>query len=427
MNKILLIAALPLLFLFGACKKDNFDPPGSMLSGRLVYKGEPLPMNGNSADSYILQLYQPGFQKLDPSIGVRVSDGGVFTSNLFDGTYKLLPTTKNTFPFIWEDWPKKANGSLDSLTVTMAGAKTLDLKVTPFFEINDIKYEVKGIYMYATFTIKRVTNDANVKNAYVYLNTNELVNKGTTYRKAVAVTSIAQPITVKIPISEYRSSYVNNTQGVRDYAFIRVAVETDKATEYLWSKVQKIDSLPTINDVTKTYFKNAGPVFQTLAGAPNTGDIITTPADWIVTDNVKNWDNGWGGLEKRWGRNAIGGSLFKPGSLLNGKIYQTFTLPAGTYDFSVGMVGHHETWNGRDNEGFLVVSSGNTLSDFQQLNDNSKTIVAADLNGFKNTGVSFTLTKETTVSLGMLFNFTDINGRAGVAFYVPSVQLIQAE
>lgn len=424
MKKIILFTILAGLIFFVSCEKDNYDPPATGLMGQLSYNGKPLPWNGNTetpADAEIIQLYQDGFGKYAP-INVRVADDGTFKALLFDGEYKMIMKNQQ-YPFVFEDWPKKQDGTLDTVIFKLNGSKELDIKVKPYFEINNIQSKAEGTNVVTTFDLKEIVGDAKVKAVYVYLHTTISVNKGTPLNQKLENPDISQPITVKVPVSSYRSRYVNN---FRDYGFLRVAVETDKSPEYLWSEVIRVDGIPIqLNDVTKQYIKNPGPPIARIAGDNRSGDVISTPADWIVNDAIKIFD-GYGGLDARWGRNTIGAFKESAGDLINGKIYQTVKLPAGTYDFSVGMAGHKETWNGRDNEGFLVVAKGNTIPDFNTFKTSSLAYI--DLNGFKQTGVTFVLTEETTVSLGFLFNYIGAtDDRPGVAFFVPSVQLIKAD
>lgn len=409
---------------FTACEKDNYDPPATELVGQLSYNGKNMPWNGNaetSSEAEIIQLYQDGFGKYAP-INVRVADDGSFKALLFNGEYKMVMRNKK-YPFVFEEWPVNADGDLDTIRFTLDGRKEMDIKVKPYYEINDITPTVEGTKIATTFNLKEIVPGANVKAVYVYMHVNVNVNRGTPLNQKVENVDITKPITVKVPISGYRSKYVNNN---RDYGYIRVAVQLDNADEYLWSEVIKVEDIPVeLNDITKEYLKNAGPGFQRIAEDTREGDYHSIPADWTITENIKQFD-GYGGLDLRWGRNAIGGAKESPGDMKNAKIYQTIKLPAGSYEFGFGFNGHSETWNGRDNEAFLVVNKGEVLTNFENLKTN--TLAYADFNAFKESSVAFTLTEETTISLGFLFNVIGAqDGRPGVAYFVPSVQLIKTE
>ncbi|WP_165760430.1 DUF4998 domain-containing protein [Niastella populi] len=88
-------------------------------------------------------------------------------------------------------------------------------------------------------------------------------------------------------------------------------------------------------DVTGVYLKNAGPGFANSDGGTGRWQ---TPADWITTPDVRNGGNDIGGLDngswlpsKALSIEAWSGMPPVP----NGKIYQTFALPAGKYILTV--------------------------------------------------------------------------------------------
>ena len=81
---------LPLI----SCKKDNYDPPSSTLSGRLVYNGDSIGVERNQVP---FELYQFGFGKVG-SIANTFAQDGTYSALLFDGDYKLIiPNGPGTF------------------------------------------------------------------------------------------------------------------------------------------------------------------------------------------------------------------------------------------------------------------------------------------------------------------------------------------
>jgi len=55
-----------------SCKKDNYDPPTSKLTGHVVYKGESF---GLEYDQVKFEMYQYGFGKTGPIASVFEPDG----------------------------------------------------------------------------------------------------------------------------------------------------------------------------------------------------------------------------------------------------------------------------------------------------------------------------------------------------------------
>lgn len=92
------VALLATTLLTG-CKKDNFDPPSTWMTGRLVHNGAPVYMDGSPSDANdeIIQFFQDGFGKHE-GWGIRVKYDGTYSSLLFDGEYKLMPKMTITYP-----------------------------------------------------------------------------------------------------------------------------------------------------------------------------------------------------------------------------------------------------------------------------------------------------------------------------------------
>src|SRR5690606_36045642 len=82
------IALVPTILLAG-CDNifglDNYDEPDSMLSGRVVYNGQPVNVRTGGIE---LELWEPGFE-LETKIPVYVSQEGEYSAALFAGNYKL--------------------------------------------------------------------------------------------------------------------------------------------------------------------------------------------------------------------------------------------------------------------------------------------------------------------------------------------------
>lgn len=225
-----------------SCEKDNYDAPQSLLTGQLTYKGESFQYNGNiGQESEIFQLYQDGFGKKG-AINVRVNEEGKFSALLFDGDYKMCIKDQQ-YPFIWDEWPKNEDGRLDTLVFSLNKAKQIEIKVTPYFELNDIDiwFDKSENNIVASLKINQILSGAEVKRIYMYVSTSMLVDKGTPSNISKEITNINQSIKVTYPIQKYKSEYINN---FRPYAFVRLAIETDISSEFLWSKVYKVEGIP---------------------------------------------------------------------------------------------------------------------------------------------------------------------------------------
>lgn len=164
--------------------------------------------------------------------------------------------------------------------------------------------------------------------------------------------------------------------------------------------VADVASYPQITragDVTAVFIKNPGnPFYRSDNGTGKWG----LPKDWQVNANVVNQNNGQGG---GWSTDN-GGCIhfeaknYSDAPLVNGKVYQTMTLPAGTYDLDFVTIGYGGDINANE-----IVAAGNTIPDIDKLSGNS-TVLASYHGDSGNIGgthtLTFTLTQQTVVSIG---------------------------
>lgn len=415
---ILSVAVLLAIVLLPGCKKDNFDPPTTWMTGRLIHDGKPVYMDGSPSDANdeILQFFQDGFGKHE-GWGIRVKYDGSYSSLLFDGEYKLMPKMTITYPWEWTGWPQHTDEAgktvLDTMTFVMRGDyRVPDVEITPYYEINDFAVEVGVVDLTASFTIRSLFPDdenLDIVAAYLYVGPTQLVNSSTPVRQSASEISPDQPISITMPVSKYIDGYTNN---FRNFAYARVAVRTSKSDRMLWSEIIRVGNLPTdLNDVTDQYLKNYQAPFAAAAGCP-TNDSYSTPADWYVSDNCKlnrasdpvTYPEMQGCLELRMGRNCIGAISYDTNpqaGIVDGKMYQTTTLPAGRYLLSATPFDEFFSnyWGGNETC-YLVVAKGKDIPGKTGL---ESTVAYSDT--FKDASVQFTLDAETELTIGFLFNY----------------------
>lgn len=216
---------LPLFLLFSlvACTKDNYDEPGTVLSGRVVYNGQPVGVRDNAVQ---LELWESGWQ-LKKVIPVYVRNDGTFTATLFDGNYKLVRKLNNG------PWANLT----DSITVNLAGPQTLDVPVTPFFNLKNGQITRSGTKLAATVNVEQVVTTAKIERVTLYIGTTQYVdanyNAGKTDITAAAtLADLTKPIAMEFDLTK-------GPQG-RSEIFARLGVKTVGVAEMLYTPVQKI-------------------------------------------------------------------------------------------------------------------------------------------------------------------------------------------
>ncbi|MET3878968.1 DUF4998 domain-containing protein [Chitinophaga sp. OAE865] len=143
-------------------------------------------------------------------------------------------------------------------------------------------------------------------------------------------------------------------------------------------------------DITQTYIRNPGSPFELDNNKPFGGRF----------GQVKDWQYN-AEAEKNGTYDNIGGTgrltlwIWDNGPITNGKIYQTFTLPAGEYRFEAEASNIDNTLENT----WLLVAAGNTLPDVEQVNTALGSARFVNNNN-KYASAAFTLTAQTTVTVG---------------------------
>lgn len=219
-----------------------------------------------------------------------------------------------------------------------------------------------------------------------------------------------QKITIKTPIDstgtvlknfkesstiKYRTLFLPDTTCVDTF-------KTDFVDRYVPRYVEQ--------DITSIYLKNTGPFNRNTWDGSRWGTL----ADWISSSGAKNINsNRYGGYEYR---NSVGVLSFEAGwgittPVTNGLIYQTITLPAGTYSFRLSGIDQNS-----GGSRFIAVASGNTLPNVGDIS--SASIAFANIVDGK---LDFTLAQQTTVSIGFAVSIDN----SGQYIKVGSVKLFK--
>ncbi|MBF4470533.1 MULTISPECIES: DUF4998 domain-containing protein [Flavobacterium] len=138
------------------------------------------------------------------------------------------------------------------------------------------------------------------------------------------------------------------------------------------------------------------------------------PAEWVVSASAKSHTVSgvtYGGLdalyfslESGWGQPAI----------TNGKVYQTMTLPAGTYIYSISINATSYAADAND-QGYFLIAKGNTLPDVTAVEASANTLKwerVKNVTPLIRT-LSFTLAADTQVSVGVVSSSSAMTSSTG--------------
>ena len=216
--------------LITSCKKDNYAPPSSLLSGRVVYKGDAIGVEYNQVP---FQIYQFGLGKVGAINGSFAPDG-TYSVLLFDGDYKfIIPNGKG--PFLWK---KTAAGNPDSLTISMRGSQTLDIEVLPYYMIRNAQFNASGGKITGTFKAEKVITDAlarDIESVNMYINKTQFVSGADNISSAnLAGSAIADPNNVSLSVT------IPGIVPTQNYVFATISIKIRGVENRIFSPVQKI-------------------------------------------------------------------------------------------------------------------------------------------------------------------------------------------
>lgn len=212
--RYLLIASL-LLFILAGCKKDNYEKPRSMLTGRVLYDKNNIGVRSNGVQ---LELWQHGFANFS-KIAVYVAQDGTFSSQLFDGEYKLVLRQGNG---PWVD-------NADSLDVRVHGTTTVDVQVNPYFILSNTSFTKNGDQLTVTTTVTKVSDKLPLEAVTLYIGKTNIVDQVNSVGQATAAVDISQPVSLSIKLPEQRTYYA------------RIGVRAAGVSEQIYSEVQKVE------------------------------------------------------------------------------------------------------------------------------------------------------------------------------------------
>ncbi|MEZ0542815.1 DUF3823 domain-containing protein [Fibrella arboris] len=220
--KALLFSLLAGTVLLASCAKDNYEPPKSTLTGRVIYDNQPIGVRTNGVQ---LELWQRGYQ-LFTKIPVQVSQEGTFSAALFDGDYKLVRLRGNG---PWVD-------NTDTINVSVRGAATIDVPVQPYFVIRNPTIQRSGTSLTGSLTVGQVVTGRAIERVTMYVGTTQFVdvtnNVGSASLTGTALADLSKALSVPLTLPAAVSS--------RPYFYARIGVKTVGVAELIYSPVQKI-------------------------------------------------------------------------------------------------------------------------------------------------------------------------------------------
>jgi hypothetical protein len=224
------ILYITIILLAMACRKDNYDEPSVRLSGRIVYKNEPIEVEYNQVR---FELYQYGFGKTGPMSSTFAPDGS-YEMVLFNGEYKfIIPNGQG--PFKWKQTPA---GAPDTTTIVVNGSQEFNIEVTPYYMIRNVQLSGSGGTVSGKFGLEKIITDASAKdieNVIIYINKTQFVSGADNIAsKMINGSDITDPDNVNLSVT------VPTLTPAQNYVFARIGVKIAEVEDRIYSSVVKI-------------------------------------------------------------------------------------------------------------------------------------------------------------------------------------------
>ena len=223
-----------LLFLLGvsfmSCEKDNYDPPKSPLSGRVLYQGTPLHLQPNRV-SY--ELFQDGFGKSGPITGTVTAEGA-YSQLLFNGTYTMI-IREGQGPFLWGE---SVDNLKSEVVIQVNGATEMDIEVLPYWMINNPNMSFGDGKVTGTLGLEQIITGPDAKNiesVTLYLSKTLFANSETNVAThTISGGNIEDLSKISLEVS------VPTLTPSQNYVFASIGVKIAGVEDMIFSEVQKI-------------------------------------------------------------------------------------------------------------------------------------------------------------------------------------------
>jgi hypothetical protein len=219
---------LPITLLVGlgllaaSCKKDNYAPPESQLTGRVTFQNEAVGVRGQGGVQ--LELWQRG-EYFRNKISVFVAQDGTYSATLFDGDYKLTRLRDNG------PWQNNS----DSVDVKVRGNTVVDVPVQPYYVVRNATFAKSGTAITASGLVSQAAAGRTVEAVTLFVNNTQFVDTnnslvGSTTKSGTDLSNLAQPLTFSLTLPS----------TARNAVYARIGVKTQGVNELFYSPVQKI-------------------------------------------------------------------------------------------------------------------------------------------------------------------------------------------
>lgn len=391
---------------------DNWGEPDVTVRGRIIdsYTGENLLTTQGDWSIRIWERTWTASAPTPQTLNVK-QDGTYTNTKLFAGRYDMLPYGG---PF----WP------VDTLKdVVFNGNTEQNFTVTPYLQLQGFEASLNGLKLTLSCQLKAPIRNglpnlveikpflslssfagaSNFIDIPEYNNQRKQINKSWMEEVGDVETSKIYrvgPLPVKPGYTYYVRLGANVNDANRKYNYteiIKIVVPADAKND------------PT--EVPDNFLNNAQWPFSRSEWDGNrwgnlSGGWITNAA-MRTRGGMGGYDGGWEGPAND--KKSLGFERWGAGEtpIVNGKLFQTFDLPAGAYKLTMSLAGDNPIISNNGNDPrYIAAAVGETLPDIENLSSALASTNFAGLANTASTSIEFFLSAPKKVSAGFVVSFT---------------------
>lgn len=223
---------------------------------------------------------------------------------------------------------------------------------------------------------------------------------------------------VRVPVTAERSTLNDLATSAKSLSYRTLYLPMKTAIDTFYTNYTQIN---VTKDVTSEFLVNTKVPFATTVK----GDRWGNPTSWITNTAVRNFRQTegvfYGGVDAWFGGPQLameaGWSTDNMASIVNGKIYQSPTLPAGQYTFEMDIP---DCTAGGDF--YTVAVEGEEIPNTENV---TSSLAYAKTNSIGTHKITFTITSPKKVSLGFVGNVPNKGGGDGTFWRIKEVRLKQ--
>jgi hypothetical protein len=309
--------------------------------------------------------------------------------------------------------------------VTFKGTTEQDFTVTPYLQLLGFEASLKGLKLSLSCQLKAPIRDGlpNLVEIKPFLSLNQFCG-------ASNFIDIAEYNNQRKQINKSWLDEVGDVETSGIYYIGPLAVKpgytyyvrlganvNDANRKYNYTEIIKIvvpaDAQNDPNEVPDNFFTNAQWPFTRQDWDGNRWGNLSGP--WVTNAAMRSKGGGlYGGYDGGWDgpandKQSLGFERWADDEpqIVNGKLYQTFDLPAGAYKLTLSFAGDNPIKNnGGGDARYIVAAIGETVPDIANLSSALASNNFAGLGVDAATSIEFTLDAPQKVSAGFVVNFT---------------------